>query len=104
MIRARTAAILTTVGGTIVLCVAATHAYSYYAKWASSPVLFYANPQNADVDSAAAEAALKAGAAVWHSQSNASIDFEYAGRVNDTSTAYDGRNVVIFRNATSGSG
>jgi hypothetical protein len=77
-------------------------AYSSYAKWGSAVVSFYVNPTNADLSDSAAESALVRGADVWSSQSNASIRFQYAGRVTDNSTAYDGRNVVMFRNTTSG--
>lgn len=80
-----------------------TQAYSSYAKWGSSTAPFYANPFNADVSDSAAEAALVAAANVWSSQSNAAFRFEYAGRVTDTSTAYDSRNVAIFRNVSNGS-
>jgi hypothetical protein len=40
---------------------------------------------------------------VWNTQSGSSFRFQYGGTVSDTATAYDNRNVVIFRNATNGS-
>ena len=80
----------------------ATQAYSLTAyKWALSPVLFYANTSNADVSATAAEAALRTGLNAWNGLTT--LNFQYGGRVNDTSTSVDGRNVIIFRNATSGS-
>jgi hypothetical protein len=89
------------------VCAAATfavglHAYSSYARWGSSSAVFYVNPANADTADTAAEAALVYAAGVWTAQSNAGFRFDYRGRVTDNSTAYDGRNVVLFRNTTSG--
>jgi hypothetical protein len=77
-------------------------AYASYARWGSNPVTFYVNPVNADVSQAAAVAALQAGMDVW-SQSGSSFRYQYGGTATDTATAYDNRNVVLFRNATSGS-
>jgi hypothetical protein len=45
---------------------------------------------------------LKAALAAWGTQSNANFRFAYGGRVNDTSTGFDYRNVTIFRNGTNG--
>jgi hypothetical protein len=78
-------------------------AYTTYGKWATDRVTFYVNPQNLDVDPAAAEAALQSGMNVWHTQSGSSFRFVYGGRVNDTTTGNDNRNVIIFRNATNNS-
>jgi hypothetical protein len=78
-------------------------AYSSYAHWASSPVTFYVNPVNADVSQAAATAALQAGMDVWNTQSGSSFRYQYGGTANDTATAYDNRNVVMFRNTRNGS-
>ena len=78
------------------------HAYTTYAKWPSSTAGFYVNPQNADVSINAALTALQNGADVWQTQSSALFDFVYVGQVSDTTTGYDNRNVVIFRNASNG--
>ena len=78
-------------------------AYSTYAHWASSPVTFYVNPVNADVSQAAAVTALQAGMDVWNTQSGSSFRYQYGGLANDTATAYDNRNVIMFRNASNGS-
>ena len=78
-------------------------AYSSFAHWASSPVTFYVNPVNADVSQAAATAALQAGMDVWNTQSGSSFRYQYGGTANDTATAYDNRNVVMFRNTSNGS-
>jgi hypothetical protein len=77
--------------------------YSSYAKWGGSEAVFYVNPHNADVSADAAEWAVQAGAGVWGSQSNASFRFVHGGRVSDTSTRYDNRNIVMFRNTSNGS-
>ena len=77
-------------------------AYATYAKWSSSSQPYYINPVNLDVSDTAAEAAIQVGASSWGTQSAANFKFTYAGRVNDTATAYDGRNVVLFRNTSNG--
>jgi hypothetical protein len=80
-----------------------TNAYTLgAAKWSTSVVTFYANPSNQDVDPTTAENALIAALGAWGSQSSASFQFAYGGRVNDTATGYDGRNVLLFRNASNG--
>lgn len=78
-------------------------AYSTFGKWVSQPVVVYANPSNRDVSAGAAETALKTALEVWNTQSGAAFTYVYGGRVNDTSTGYDGRNVIIFRNTSNGS-
>lgn len=80
-----------------------THAYSTYSSWGISPVPYYVNPTNADVSASAAEAAIQVGANAWSTQSGASIELLYLGRVSDTTTANDGRNVLLFRNVSNGS-
>jgi len=96
---------------TLVVCLVAVafgitsqglRAYSTFGKWATASVPIYVNPQNADVSSSAAEAAVQAGMNVWNSQANANFKYVYAGRVGDTTTGYDNRNVVIFRDASNG--
>ena len=67
-------------------------------KWLVVPVVVYVNPNNLDLDKSAAEAAVKAGMNAWNGI--AAFQFLYGGRVSDTATAIDGRNVVIFRNAS----
>ena len=69
-------------------------------KWASWPVPFYVNPANSDVSASAATSAIQAGMDVWNTQGGTAFRFSYAGQVKDTSTAADGRNVVIFRNTS----
>ena len=77
-------------------------AYSTYAHWGSNSVTFYVNPVNADVSQSAAIAALQAGMDVWNTQAGTSFRYQYGGTASDTSTRYDNRNVVFFRNSTNG--
>jgi hypothetical protein len=72
------------------------------SRWPSSVVTFYANPSNADTDPTDAENAITTALTAWGTQSRANFQFVYGGRVNDTSTGNDGRNVMLFRNATNG--
>jgi hypothetical protein len=84
------------------LCAGSVRAYSTFSKWGSSSATFYVNPANADLDATAAENALKYGLNVWTTQASSGFRYTYGGRVNDTSTGNDGKNVIIFRNASSG--
>src|SRR5687768_2727854 len=97
----RRASVLVFVGIAVTLTIG-LRAYSTYARWSSSSVGFYVNPQNADVSESAALTALLFGAEVWETQSNAFFDVLYNGQVGDTTTGYDNRNVVIFRNVSNG--
>ena len=80
----------------------AAHAYSISSyKWNVKPVLIFVNPANHDVSATAAEAAVKVGMNAWNGKAN--FQYWYGGRVSDTATSVDGRNVVIFRNSSNGS-
>jgi hypothetical protein len=79
------------------------HAYATYAHWASSTATFYVNPVNMDVPQADAITAIQTGMDAWNTQAGISFRLQYGGTVNDTATAFDNRNVVMFRNATNGS-
>jgi hypothetical protein len=72
-------------------------------SWAPGPVLFRVNTTNLDLPDAAVPPALIAGAGAWTTQTNASFQFQYAGTSTVTTNTYDGVNVVMFRNASSGS-
>jgi hypothetical protein len=71
--------------------------------WASSPVPYYVNPTNLDLPSAVVPPALAVGADAWSVQTSASFKFQYAGASTLTTNTNDGVNVVMFRNASSGS-
>lgn len=81
----------------------ALHGYATYAKWLTLPVVVFINPSNADVSTSAAEAAVKVGMEAWNTQGGSPFQFLYGGRVSDTTTGYDQRNVVLFRNKSNGS-
>jgi hypothetical protein len=72
-------------------------------SWAAGVVDYYVNAANLDLVSSAAAAAVRAGADTWDAQTTASFRFSYAGPSPATSTGYDGTNLVVFRNASSGS-
>src|SRR5687768_13373233 len=81
----------------------ASVAYSTYAEWSNATATFYVNPANADVSSSAANAAVQFAMNVWNTQSGTSFRYHYGGTASDTTTKYDNRNVLIFRQASSGS-
>jgi hypothetical protein len=73
------------------------------AVWNVSSVPYSINTTNMDLPEASVEPAVRAGADLWALQSNASIGLIYSGRSTQTSTGNDGLNLVVFRNASSGS-
>jgi hypothetical protein len=77
--------------------------YATYSQWATLSVGMYVNPVNADVSESAATSALQTAMDDWNTQSGTAFRFNYAGRVSDTTTGYDNRNVILFRNESSGS-
>ena len=83
-----------------------THAYSVYGPtWPASsmPVPYYINPTNMDVSFAAVEPAIRTAADAWRVQSGASFAFGFAGFSSQTTNTNDSINLVMFRNASSGS-
>src|SRR5689334_8631729 len=64
------------------------------------PVVVLFNPQNNDVSPLDAESALLVGMNAWNNVSGSRVEFVYGGRVTDTDVGLDGRNVVIFRDAS----
>jgi matrixin len=81
-----------------------TAAYTAYpSKWALSPVSYFVNASNLDLSSAAAEAAVRAGASAWGEQSQARFRFAFGGGSTQATTTNDGVNLVVFRNASNGS-
>jgi hypothetical protein len=77
--------------------------YVLNGAWQNGSVGFYVNPSNADMPAADAIDAIRQGAFAWSSQSNAAISLNYLGTTAGTAVAYNGRNEVMFRNATNGS-
>ena len=73
------------------------------ATWAQLPIPYAINTTNMDLPESAVEPAVRAGADSWANQSSAAVSFSYTGRSSQTTTGYDGLNLVVFRNASSGS-
>ena len=92
---------------TLGLCIAVTNETRAYTvsgpTWSQRPVSYFVNSANLDLPASAVEAAVRAGADTWHTQTNASFSFEFAGQSTLTTTTYDAVNLVVFRNASSGS-
>jgi hypothetical protein len=70
--------------------------------WSQPETQYYVNTANLDLPGVSVESAVRAGADAWHDQS-AAFRFLYAGTSAATSTGYDGTNLVVFRDASSGS-
>src|SRR5262245_57003527 len=95
----RIAVLVVLIVPTILMTTADGYSVAGY-KWRLSPVLSYVNPTKRDVTITAAEHDVVAGMNAWNGKT--SFKYAYGGRVKDTSTSMDGRNVVIFRSATNG--
>jgi hypothetical protein len=89
-------------GAAVLAFSGAVSSYSTYARWAAVPVTFYVNPANQDVSANAAAAAVEFALNVW-SASGSSFRYQYGGTATDTATAFDNRNVLLFRNVSNGS-
>jgi hypothetical protein len=71
--------------------------------WQQGSMTYYINPTNMDLPTSAIEPAIRAGADAWRLQSGASVSFLFAGFSAQSTTTDDGTNLVMFRNASSGS-
>jgi hypothetical protein len=71
--------------------------------WPQPSMPYYVNPANLDLPTSAITPAVRAGADAWHLQSGSSFAFSYAGLTTQTTNTNDGLNLVMFRNASSGS-
>jgi hypothetical protein len=72
-------------------------------RWAFSPVSYFVNASNMDLPAAAAETAVRTGADAWAAQSSARFRFAFGGATAQDVITNDGTNLVVFRNASSGS-
>jgi len=72
--------------------------------WTTSTVPYYINAQNPYVSASAATTALQAAAAVWGDQSNANVQFSYAGTTSGSSLVANDKNEVFFRDETGAAG
>jgi hypothetical protein len=91
---------------TALVTIASTSPAAWVASgptWATSIVEYYINRANLDLPVSAIEPALRAGADVWYLQSGAGFRFAAAGLSTQTTTDYDGVNLVVFRDASNGS-
>jgi hypothetical protein len=71
--------------------------------WQQGSMTYYLNPTNMDLATSAIEPAIRAGADAWRLQSGASFSFLFAGFSAQETNTNDGINLVMFRNASSGS-
>jgi hypothetical protein len=81
----------------------AARAYTLLGTWPQPSVPYYINPTNLDLPPSAIAPAIRAGADAWPVQSGASFAFTFAGFSSQTTNTNDGINLVMFRNASSGS-
>jgi len=70
--------------------------------WSQPQTPYYINAANLDLPGFSTETAVRAGADTWQQQS-AAFRFVYTGLSTQTTTTNDGINLVLFRNASSGS-
>ena len=71
-------------------------------KWPQPQTPYYVNSANLDLPGTVADAAIRAGAETWALQASA-FRFVNAGPSSQTTNTNDGINLVMFRNASSGS-
>ena len=72
-------------------------------SWAQPVVPYYINTANMDVAPTAIEPAIRTAASAWTVQSGTSFAFAFAGYSTQVTNTNDGINLVMFRNASSGS-
>jgi len=97
-------ALIAMIAGLVLVLSTDTSAYATNgATWATFPVPYSINTTNLDLPESAVEPAVIAGADSWATQSSAAVSLSYTGRSAQTTTGYDGLNLVVFRNASSGS-
>jgi hypothetical protein len=70
--------------------------------WIQPQAPYYINAANLDLSGFSAETAVRSGADAWQQQS-AMFRFIYTGPSSQTTNTNDGINLVLFRNASSGS-
>ena len=88
----------------LILTDARMDAYSTMGpKWINPVVTYFVNSTNLDLPDATAEAAVRTGADVWSTQTNANFRFSFAGGSTQSTTTNDGINLVVFRNEANGS-
>jgi hypothetical protein len=73
------------------------------SRWNQMTASYFINPANLDLPANAVVSAVQAGADAWALQSTAAFAFSYAGQTSQTTNTNDAINLVLFRNASSGS-
>lgn len=73
------------------------------AKWPTSSVTYYVNPQSKWVSKTAAVDALKMAADTWSNQTQANIQLVYGGQTSGSSLTLNYKNEVFFRDASKSS-
>jgi hypothetical protein len=97
-------ALFTAAVGIATVCSTPARAYSVLGYiWQAGSMTYYINPTNMDVSAAAIEPAIRGAADAWRIQSGTSFAFTFAGLSAQTTNTNDGINLVLFRNASSGS-
>ena len=71
-------------------------------KWSQPQAAYVVNAANLDLPAVSAESAVRAGGDVWQLQTGA-FRFMYGGASTQTTNTFDSVNLVLFRNASSGS-
>ena len=71
-------------------------------KWSQPQTPYVVNAVNLDLPAVSVENAVRAGGDVWQQQSGA-FRFVYGGASTQTTNTFDSVNLVLFRNASSGS-
>jgi len=102
VMRARFALVAATLAASTVF---SGHPMAYVASgptWSQPQTPYYINQTNLDLPGSSAETAVRSGANAWWLQSGA-FRFAYTGLSAQTTTTNDGINLVLFRNASSGS-
>jgi hypothetical protein len=85
------------------LCRAEPSAYTVNGpSWPQAQMSYLVNAINLDLPGLSAESAVRSGADAWLQQSGA-FRFVYAGSSSQTTNTFDSVNLVLFRNASSGS-
>jgi hypothetical protein len=85
------------------LCRAEPSAYTVNGpSWPQAQMSYLVNAINLDLPGLSAESAVRSGADAWLQQSGA-FRFVYAGSSSQTTNTFDIVNLVLFRNASSGS-
>jgi hypothetical protein len=95
----------------LIVTVAAFAAMSIRAKayvlngpvWPGHSTTYVINTTNLDLPDDAVESAVRAGADTWALQTGGAFTFTFTGRSTQTTNGFDGTNLVVFRNASSGS-